>query len=503
MAGNVHHFTGRHTMTIGSGCCDLHEEIDMSCSSERGHADHEMKDWYDANEVPEEESEEGRTHASLAGMYAPLRKYLDDIGSIPLLKRGGEFEIARRIEDGREKITRAIYALPFSLERLFRSAEMVTTGEISLTDIVRSSDDRACTPQDAEERFFAAMRQITGLHRRQCAAAGRFAGHHAMRSGAKTNAGADRIREKIQDRIISLGLRYAVVEGVTKELDEAVRKIEEVRTGQGIRSYEREKKKFERMTGSAYEEAKGVLRTIAGIRHEIDHAKTILIEANLRLVVSVARRYATVGSLSVSDLIQEGNIGLMRAVDLFDFRKGYRFSTYATCWIKQAITRALSNTSRTIRFPVHVADETSRILRNAQELTRELNEAPSPEDIALRSKLPARKVRNLLTMSKEPLSLSMSFGEGDAQLEECIEDKSAPSPLDTVIRKDLQVKISTALKALDPREDKILRGRFSIGEDEQTLAMLARELGLTRERVRQIEVKAIQKLKLHFMVTTS
>jgi len=489
-------------MTIGTSCCDLHEEIDMSRFSGKGDAVHETMEWYADDVLPQEEREEGGAHASVAGIYAPLRPYLDEIGSIPLLKRGGEFEIARRIEDGRERVTRTIYSLPFAVERLFRSAKMVTTGELSLTDLVRSSDDLACTPQDAKGRFLSAVREIAGLHRQQRAAAGRYPGNHTMRMSKKTHAGADRFREKIQDRIVSLGLRYAVVEGLIKELDEAVQKIEEVRTGQGLRSYEREKNSFKNISGAAYEEVKDILRAIADIRHEIDHAKSILIEANLRLVVSVARRYATVGSLSMPDLIQEGNIGLMRAVDLFDFRKGYRFSTYATCWIKQAITRALSNTSRTIRFPVHVADETSRILRNERELTRELNEAPSPEDIAVRSKLPARKVRSLLTMSKEPLSLSMSFGEGDAQLEDCIEDKSAPSPLDAVIRKDLQAKISRALKALDPREDKILRGRFSIGEDEQTLAMLAQELGLTRERVRQIEVKAIQKLKMHFMAAT-
>ena len=228
---------------------------------------------------------------------------------------------------------------------------------------------------------------------------------------------------------------------------------------------------------------------------EIAEARKALIEANLRLVISVAKRYLGRG-LSFSDLIQEGNKGLMRAVDKFEYRRGYKFSTYATWWIRQAITRALADQTRTIRIPVHMVETLNKIIKVSRELVQEMGKEPTPLEITERLKIPASKVSEILNISKEPISLETPIGEEDSHLMDLIEDKTTVSPLDVVIRGDMGRKLDRVLCSLPPKEEKVIRKRFGIGVDmPRTLEEVGSEFDVSRERIRQIEVNAIKRLK--------
>jgi RNA polymerase primary sigma factor len=265
---------------------------------------------------------------------------------------------------------------------------------------------------------------------------------------------------------------------------------------------EKERKSFKEMIekkeilfGMKTTEIKRALKVLTQGEKEVSEARKALIEANLRLVISIAKRYLGRG-LSFSDLIQEGNSGLMRAVDKFEYQRGYKFSTYATWWIRQAITRALADQSRTIRIPVHMVETINKITKVSRELVQELGREPLSIEIADKLKIPVAKVDGILKISKEPISLETPIGEEDSHLSDFIEDKTMPSPLDFAISGDMKKKIDKILCSLPPKEEKIIRRRFGIGEDApRTLEEVGVEFEVTRERIRQIEVKAIRKLK--------
>jgi RNA polymerase primary sigma factor len=452
-------------------------------------------------DMDEEDFGEGFQPSSSDASSDPFKIYLDEIGSIPLLKRTGEVEVAERMEAGREKAQKAIFSLPCCVEKLILSSEMLRTGKASLSDIVRSSASPDRLPEKEKQQYFAAVRHISKLHsQRKCSLEQKAIGQKVSDRGKKMSASCA-FNNKIISGVLLLRLRFDFVMRIFKELNEATQRIEDLRTSKNRREYLREKRAYEASAGSTYDEIKTALTVFSSALNEVEAARQALIEANLRLVVSAARKYAGIGRMSFSDLIQEGNIGLMRAVDLFDHTRGFKFSTYAMCWIKQAITRALSNSSRMIRFPAHTAEEVGKLMQTAKHLEQEYGEEPSPEAIAAKVKMPGNKVRELLGMSKEPLSLNMSFGQDDALLSDFIEDKSMPSPLEVIVKNDLRSKIHAAISALDPKEEKILRGRFNFGDEEKTLAVLAEEFGVTRERIRQIEVGAIRKLRVQLATT--
>jgi RNA polymerase primary sigma factor len=459
-----------------------------------------LNTWSDETGTEDEEWEESGNSSYTGDTYDPLKMYLNEIGASQLLKRNEELEIAKRIQDGKEKAFKAIFSIPLSVERLLCSAELVKEGKASLTDLIRAEEIPGCLPGDTKKRFLGVISQIRRHH--QSAA---YPAVPQKLTAEKPSAGVKRSgsaakqesrHEKFLSKIVALRPRFDFVRSLCIEITEGMQRLEKVRESKDRRKYYRNKQQYERRTGLPLEDIKRLLQTYAEALEEIETAKMLLVEANLRLVVHAARRYAGIGTLSVPDLIQEGNIGLMRAAELFDYRKGFKFSTYATCWIKQAITRALSNNSRMIRLPVHTAYEVSKIIHTSRDLVQESGDEPTPEEIAERVKMPTKKVQNLLGISREPLSLSMSIGEENAPLSDYIEDRTIPSALDSVIKDDLRIKIGKAIGILEPKEKRIVKVRFGIGEEEQTLETLAQEFGVTRERIRQIETNAIRKLKV-------
>jgi RNA polymerase primary sigma factor len=462
--------------------------------------------WPDGADPEEKDCDDAGSSSFPGETYDPLSMYLDEISSARLLKRSEELEIAKRIHAGKEKAMQAIFSLPFTVKKLLMSAEMVKQGNMSLNDIVQSEDVPGSLPGEAQKRFFACVRQLTRLYNQRTASSAPPAAAQGKKTAGTKRKGPVVLAQtalwhsKIPARIIALRPKFDFVRGLFKEVEENVRSIEKALKTMDRREYCRKKRQYERFLGAPLEEVARLMQEYAVAHEEVYNAKMTLVQANLRLVVHTARRYAGIGTISISDLIQEGNIGLMRAAELFDHRKGFKFSTYATCWIKQTITRALSNNSRMIRLPVHTAYEVSKIIHASRDIVQETGDEPTPEELSARVNMPTKKVQNLLGISKEPLSLSMSMGEDNTPLSDYIEDHTIPSALDAVIRDDLRNKISRAISGLCPKEKRIVKVRYGIGEEEQTLEALAQEFGVTRERIRQIEMKAIRKLKLSLAV---
>jgi len=420
--------------------------------------------------------------------YDPLKAYMHGISVMPLLSKEEEVAIARQIETCEFKIFSAIFTVPFVLKKLAELGRLVKRGEAQLSEFVQDSEDMSdMSEKEVEvrkERFWRITESIHSIIRER-----------ERQKNAPAIKQFQYSKRRIAKRIIELNLKHTIVEAFSGEFKKMWEYAEHCRTS-GNGQYRSEIKKLESALGLRRAEIKSAVEELQLAESELAHAKGQLVESNLRLVISIAKRYMGKG-LSLGDLIQEGNIGLMRAVDKFEYRRGYKFSTYATWWIRQSISRALADQSRVIRIPVHMIENINKINKIIREYIQELGVEPTPEEISRRSKMALDKVKNIMKISKEPISIETPIGdEEDTMLKDFIEDKSNISPLDLVMLEDLKTCVDNILCKLSPKEALVIRKRFGIGEESpQTLEEVGEAFDVTRERIRQIQVKAIRKLR--------
>jgi RNA polymerase primary sigma factor len=454
----------------------------------------------------------------------PVRMYLREMGTVPLLTREGEVEIARRIERGQRTVLKSLSRTPLVIQEIVSMGEELASNAISARDVMQIADPILTDDVVEEKRldFIAAAEEIARQHRKilQCRqkllAIPRGMKPKLYRRQlwelARLVVRASRLLRAIKFQSPVIRLFIERVRAAVEELKPVEREVARVQRrletwpgarAEGAKELRREQRslsqrlqQLEEVFGAPAADLRRTLEIISKAHQEAEAAKKELIEANLRLVVSIAKRYTNRG-MQFLDLIQEGNIGLMKAVDKFEYRRGYKFSTYATWWVRQAITRAIADQARTIRIPVHMIETINKLIRTSRQMVQELGREPTNEELAKRLQLPVSKVRKVLRVAQEPISLETPIGEEEeSHLGDFIVDHNGISPSDAVINLNLREQTAQVLKTLTPREEKIIKMRFGLEDgSEHTLEEVGQNFAVTRERIRQIEAKALRKLR--------